>query len=100
MLTSDKILSLVSKDKKLSNSFIGVYPIDKLPHLKPPVGTGRRRKPITLIVNTDTENLDGQHWLAVFIDHENNVGEVFDSFAQIPPSRHWGPGSLDQNWLG
>lgn len=37
--------------------FIGVYPLDKIP--------SHMCTPSRLIVNTDTHNLKGQHWLAV-----------------------------------
>jgi len=38
-------------------NFVGVFPLDKLPH--------RLKAPSNLIVNTHTENLEGEHWLAI-----------------------------------
>lgn len=46
--------------RKHVTGFVGVYPLDKLPHaplLYPP--------PSRFIVNTDTSNLSGKHWIAV-----------------------------------
>ena len=38
--------------------------------------------PILLIVNTDSSNLPGKHWKAVYISSDK-VGEVFDSLALL-----------------
>lgn len=54
-------------------AFIGVFAIDQLPHSVPNL-------PTLLIINTDTINLPGKHWKAVFID-EKKRGEIFDSLA-------------------
>ena len=74
---SDK--DLVKKVRKNADpatlhAFFGVYPIDKLPDSVPFL-------PIFIVVNTDTHNLEGQHWKTIFID-KNRCGEVFDSLAQ------------------
>ena len=71
-------------DKNTKSAFLGVFPINYLPkrlsHL-----------PVFLIINTNTNNLPGQHWKAVFIDKKGN-GEIFDSLAM--------PISLDlQRWM-
>ena len=56
-------------------NFIGVFSRDNIPqNLKGPVG---------LIVNTDTSDLPGAHWIAIYID-ENQIGEYFDSYG-LPP---------------
>ena len=54
-------------------AFIGIFSMDKLPHHLPHL-------PILLIVNTDSSNLPGKHWKAVYISSDK-VGEVFDSLA-------------------
>lgn len=54
-------------------AFHGVFAIDKLPFAVP-------HYPFFMIVNTQSHNLPGEHWIAVFID-ANKRGEVFDSFA-------------------
>ena len=60
-------------------AFLGVFSLDTLPHNLPHL-------PILLVVNTDTKNLPGQHWKAVYISNER-YGEVFDSLA-MPVSIH------------
>lgn len=60
-------------------AFLGIYSIDTLPRQLPHL-------PILLIVNTDTHNLPGQHWKAVYISSER-LGEIFDSLA-LPVSIH------------
>ena len=47
-----------SLGKRHVNGFLGVFPLDKIPkHIG--------KAPKSFIVNTDTHNLPGQHWLAV-----------------------------------
>jgi hypothetical protein len=50
--------------------FIGVFPLDKIPEH---VGT----PPKSFIVNTDTSNLEGKHWLAVSYE-TGGIIRVFD----------------------
>lgn len=73
-LTSDQLNHSLATDPY----FIGVYPRDLLPK------TIDHRPPFTLIVNTDTSNLGGEHWVAVFVD-DHYHGEYFDSLAQPIP---------------
>lgn len=54
-------------------AFLGVFPINILPIKIPHV-------PILFILNTNSANLPGQHWKAVYIS-KDRVGEVFDSLA-------------------
>jgi hypothetical protein len=60
-------------DDKTRDSFLGVFPINRLPQRLPYL-------PALLIVNTDTSNLPGQHWKAIYISKKRE-GEVFDSLA-------------------
>ena len=60
--------------------FIGVFPRDRLPMS----AIVYHQLPITLIVNTDTSNLRGRHWVAVYVN-EQRYGEYFDSLAQPIP---------------
>ena len=80
MLDSVQIANLVSGNVSLSETFLGVYSLNALPDRLP------RNCPITLIVNTDTSNLAGQHWIAIWIS-PNKIGEVFDSYGRLPPAR-------------
>ena len=41
--------------------------------------------PTSFIINTDTRNLPGRHWVAIYINKQKS-GEYFDSFGR-PPSR-------------
>ena len=61
----------------VKSSFHGVFPIDALPESIPHL-------PFIMVVNKDTHNLPGSHWLAVYID-EHRRGEIFDSLA-LPTS--------------
>ena len=54
-------------------AFRGVFPKDTLPKHTGPL-------PAFYIINTDTHNLPGRHWKALFIN-EKHQGEVFDSLA-------------------
>lgn len=54
-------------------AFIGVFPIDHLPERL-------ARLPALFIINTNTGNLPGQHWKAVYIS-KKRYGELFDSLA-------------------
>lgn len=60
-------------DVDTKTAFLGVFPINYLPrrllHL-----------PALLIINTNTDNLPGQHWKAIYVS-TNRIGEVFDSLA-------------------
>lgn len=60
-------------NKSIKKAFLGVFAIDTLPKRIPFL-------PILLIINTQTLNLPGQHWKAVYIS-EQKFGEVFDSLA-------------------
>lgn len=60
--------------------FIGVFPRNRLPMS----AIVCRQLPLTLIVNTDTANLPGRHWVAIYVD-EQRRGEYFDSLSQPIP---------------
>ena len=64
-------------------AFHGVFSIDQLPFAVP-------HYPFIMIVNTQSNNLPGEHWIAIFIDHHKR-GEVFDSLAMplSQPLIHW-----------
>lgn len=79
MLDTNRIQEIASS---LIPSFDGVYPINDLP--------ANHKKTYKMIVNTDPDNLPGQHWIAVLV-REGNEGFVFDSFGYPPPLelQHW-----------
>ena len=56
--------------------FVGVFPLDKLPQHIVPISR--------LIVNTDSHNLGGQHWIA--LSYENGgIVLAFDPFGWYYP---------------
>ena len=61
---------------KVKHAFHGVFPIDELPSFLPHV-------PIFIIVNTQSHNLQGQHWKTIYINAKHE-GEIFDSLAEPP----------------
>lgn len=56
------------------SGFVGVFPCDRLPQLKP----GQ-----AMIVNTDPHNEPGEHWVAFYKSHTGYL-EYFDSFGMPP----------------
>ena len=60
-------------DAKTKEAFLGVFPINHLPQRLP-------KSPVLFIINTNSSNLPGQHWKAVYISKNLN-GEVLDSLA-------------------
>ena len=74
-LSEEKMSRLIKRnaDKFTQDAFQGFYSIDTLPE-------SIARYPFFMIVNTQARNLEGEHWLIVFIDKERR-GEIFDSFA-------------------
>ena len=74
-LTGIELEQLVRKNANLrtETSFLGVFAVNTLPlHIS--------QLPVLLIVNSDTSNLPGEHWRAIFITKTLH-GEVFDSLA-------------------
>ena len=60
-------------DDATRKAFLGVFPMNYLPRKI-------SRLPVLFIINTNTGNLPGQHWKAVYISTKS-IGEVFDSLA-------------------
>lgn len=75
-LSDEKICEKVERNanEKTRKAFYGVCPLDELPSFVPYL-------PIFIVVNTQTHNLEGEHWKTIFIDKNRN-GEIFDSLAQ------------------
>lgn len=57
-------------------NFIGVFPLNKIPQ--------GLRAPANFIVNTDTHNLPGEHWLAVSYQ-KGGIVLAFDPFGIFYP---------------
>lgn len=79
-LSGQDILNAVHKhaDKPTREAFAGVYSMDKLPFAV-------CHYPFFMIVNTQSHNLPGAHWLTIYIDQDRRA-EIFDSLA-LPPSQ-------------
>jgi len=56
-------------------TFVGVFPLNSVPHLP-------SSKDYCFIGNTHTDNLPGQHWIAVRIVHDQ--AWIFDPMASLP----------------
>jgi len=67
----------LNADKSTSLAFQGVHMIDKLPRAV-------THYPCLIIINTQSFNTPGEHWIAAFIG-ENRRGEIFDSLASRIP---------------
>ena len=65
-------------EKKHFNNFIGVFPLDKLPSK---IYYGDK-----LIVNTDTSNLPGEHWLAASY-RKPGIIDAFDPLGLYYPTK-------------
>ena len=78
-MNSEKIRRLVKKCKVLKPTFIGVYARDNLP-------TRRlsELKSWALIINLDTINQPGSHWVAIYIPQKKSYMEYFDSTGRPP----------------
>ena len=59
-------------------SFVGVYPLDKMPRVLSKCGAN-------YIVNTHTHNLPGEHWLAVCYRKGEGIIHAFDPFGLFYP---------------
>lgn len=75
-MDSLEIFNALKKNKKLSKFFTGVYPCNHLPK--------NIKTPAFIIVNTDTSDKSGTHWLAIYIS-ESGESEIFNSFGALQP---------------
>ena len=79
-LTNHAMTRLIRRyaDTTTQHAFLGVYPLNELP---------RRviHRPAFLIVNTQTADLPGRHWLCLLL-FNGGYGEVFNSAGQPPPT--------------
>lgn len=77
MTTSTKMLTDSAKKLFTKDEFLGVFASDRLPKTAGPFNH------TSLIVNTDTQNLPGTHWVAI-ISRENEA-YYFDPLGYSPP---------------
>ena len=57
-MNTAEILSCLKQDHRVSPYLVGVYPKNKLPHVK--------SLPCAIVANTDTSNGPGEHWIAIY----------------------------------
>ena len=78
-LTNHEIEAVIERfaDRSTREAFLGIFPLDTLP---PRV----EQRPAFLIVNTQTADLPGRHWLCLLL-MDNEYGEVFNSVGVPPP---------------
>lgn len=74
-LTNLDISRVLKNDKETKKIFNGVYAADTLPK--------QASKNSAFIVNTDTKDKPGAHWVAIYFDSFGNA-EYFDSYAMPP----------------
>ena len=65
-------------DDVTRRAFLGVLPLDALPRKV-------EQRPAFLIVNTQTSDLPGNHWLCLLL-FDDGRGEIFNSSGQPPPT--------------
>ncbi len=63
-------------DDAIKKSFLGVFPLDKIPKEAP-------FYPMCLIANTRPSTHKGEHWIGIYVDHEGN-GTYFCSYGRQP----------------
>ena len=73
-MSSNIEIEEILKDKK---QFLGCFPIDKMPNLN---------KNESIIINTDSHDEEGTHWMGLKITSKN-VCLFFDSFGE-PPNKN------------
>ena len=78
-LFGDEIERLI---RAKSNLFVGVYATDTLPQIA-------LKKPFTMVLNSQTKNLPGEHWVAIWMVDEKygSSAEFFNSFGLPTPRR-------------
>ena len=75
-LTTHDLLALLRHNPQ----FIGVFPLDRLPHMR---GLDMH-KTVKMIVNLEPNHLPGSHWVAIY--RRAAKGYYFDSFGRLPPT--------------
>lgn len=71
-MNTRQILDVINSDPVMRKIVIGVFARDQIPHKF-------HNFPCGFIVNTDTSDRPGKHWLAFYMESKNNV-EFFDSY--------------------
>ena len=72
---SHQLHSIIQRDARTRDQFLGVYAADELPKRMPPQSLA--------IVNCCNRYYRGEHWLALYQDGNDSL-EIFDSFGLNP----------------
>ena len=75
-MDTKQLESYMTKDPEIAKLYGGVVPKDMLP-LRPP-------RPSLYIVNQDTSDKAGSHWIVVFIGDREQPAEYFDPLGKEP----------------
>ena len=71
----------IASDIILSSICLGDIPIDKF-DIEACMIKGNKRYKSCLIVNTDESDMQGSHWLALYLELKSSSGEFFDSLGK------------------
>ena len=73
-----QLLKLCTRDKYISETFLGVFAGDRFPK--------QRLVPCCFIINTDNSGKPGQHWIAIYEKSSTNPSQntFFDSYGSAP----------------
>ncbi len=75
MLTTSEILRALKSNHHTKLTILGVFASDRLPEKVP--------RPFCLVVNTDSSDKPGAHWVAIFAGLEGTL-DYFDSYGMRP----------------
>ena len=75
-MDTNQLESYMRKDPEISKYYWGVLPKDFLP-LKP-------ERPTLYVVNQDTSDKEGSHWIVIFIGDRKQPAEYFDPLGKEP----------------
>ena len=93
----DQLTALLNR--KLPSTFRGIYSSNEL--MASPRALGwPTQPPHTFMVNTDSSNLPGKHWIALYISADGR-GEVMDSYGLLPPTpvQRWLNEHTRRGWI-
>lgn len=74
------IVNVLRKDPRAKYFFRGVYPSDKLVF-----ATVDTRQPSAFVVNFDSSEEPGSHWVVCWFSAKHGIAEYFDSYGLPPP---------------
>jgi len=81
-MNSDDIRQTLHSCNATRDSFIGVYPANRLPHTV-------RTRPALLVANLQEDFLPGSHWVAFYLPEFVNGVEYFDCLGEAPHNSYF-----------